>query len=476
MKRIFEITIFSVLASMLISWSTVRQTLNLNDSSGKDSLNLKGLIRVDTFMLDIVPPSAGVHFYRNGILFLAREKNEKKMAPNHISFGTPEAYYTTIIDSATGEHKIFSSNISFPFPCDAVTFSHDFQTIYFTMIPAKGRFEKIYAARITSQQSGLAVWDIKKLDFCSDSARYTHPALSNDGNTLVFASDQPGSAGGMDLFISRKKDGKWSVPVNAGKLINTTGNEYSPFLDKDNNLFFSSDKLPGFGGYDIFSCKYNGTGWDKPVNLGDLINSKSDEIAFSVNENGSAAFFTRKKVKNMQLLRVSPALTSPEKNLLAAINGPVPKNTIALPDTIINQKQAIPEPSKVVAEAAAVTKKQAEKNIAPKENTANKATANAVIIKPTLPISDSQKDIVIYRVQILASQKPLKDKEVILNGTHYTLYEFYYLNAYRYSIGEFTTLQPAVNLQKACRQSGFTQAFVAAFKNNTRSVDLKSFR
>ena len=122
---------------------------------------------------------------------------------------------------------------------------------------------------------------------------YTHPALSPDGEKIVFSSDRSGSSGGLDLFISYKEGDSWSSPVNLGNKINTTGNELYPFLDQENNLFYSSDGIKGFGGYDIYFCRYNGNGWDKPVNLTQKINTADDDLAFTMSRlDGKSAFFT----------------------------------------------------------------------------------------------------------------------------------------------------------------------------------------
>ena len=68
---------------------------------------------------------------------------------------------------------------------------------------------------------------------------------------------------------------------------------YIPFLDQENNLFYSSDGIKGFGGYDIYFCRYNGSGWDKPVNLTQEINTPNDDIAFTMSRlDGKSAFFT----------------------------------------------------------------------------------------------------------------------------------------------------------------------------------------
>ena len=82
-----------------------------------------------------------------------------------------------------------------------------------------------------------------------------------------------------------------------------------PSLDADNNLYFSSDKLPGHGGYDIFVCVYDGKGWGKPQNLSKPINSENDEVAFTLNrDNGKSAFYTSRERSGkgeMQLYRVT---------------------------------------------------------------------------------------------------------------------------------------------------------------------------
>ena len=66
--------------------------------------------------------------------------------------------------------------------------------------------------------------------------------------------------------------------------------------------------------------------------------------------------------------------------------------------------------------------------------------------------------------------------EININGKSYPLYKYFYLGENRYTIGEFSTLPPAVELQKICRQSGYPQSFVIAFKNNVRSLDPKLFK
>jgi hypothetical protein len=505
MKKVSKIALFFILTIVVqVSVATGNNTyskLCLNPSLPlPDSTDLISMIRVDSFRLAILPPSSGVQFYKDGIVFLASSKNEKGMSPEQISFGTVEAYYAFFNDSLLGVHKVFSPFYSFSYPCDAITFSNDYNYIYYTEIPKKEKKEKIFRAKLSrnSKNQLELVPESTPLDFCKGNYSYSHPALSADENMLVFASDMEGTTGGMDLFVTRRVNGKWSVPENLGKNINTSGNEFFPFLDSDNNLFFSSDGLPGYGGYDIFTCKFNGSGWDKPINLTDRINSKNDDIAFTINKtDGKTAFFSRRQKSgksDIQLFRVTLKKGDAYDNMLTlsnifngkpvkTINFTAATSVVASPDTNVMAKNNIVVLKKEEPKIPDKTDNKATSQLNVTNNTtgpvATQAEAKPEMIKPKIKsptTSAEQKDVVIYRVQFLTSNKPGVQKKIIVDGKSYDLYEYFYLGAYRYTIGEFTTLASAVELQNKCRRSGISQAFVVAFKNNTRSLDTKLFK
>ncbi|MCQ2263412.1 MAG: OmpA family protein [Bacteroidales bacterium] len=126
----------------------------------------------------------------------------------------------------------------------------------------------------------------------------SQPTLSSDGNILFFASDRPGGYGGSDIWMSeRDANGNWQSPVNLGPIINSKGNERSPFLHTDSRtLYFSSspsNDRPGIGGMDIFYSKLDEKGkWTKPVNIGYPINSENDDVDFFVSLDGKTAYFS----------------------------------------------------------------------------------------------------------------------------------------------------------------------------------------
>jgi hypothetical protein len=69
------------------------------------------------------------------------------------------------------------------------------------------------------------------------------PEISNDGKFLFFSSDRPGGYGGYDLWYSYWENDHWSHPFNMGDKINTASNERDPSISPDSkHFFFSSDR------------------------------------------------------------------------------------------------------------------------------------------------------------------------------------------------------------------------------------------
>jgi outer membrane protein OmpA-like peptidoglycan-associated protein len=119
------------------------------------------------------------------------------------------------------------------------------------------------------------------------------PCISQDGQLLFFASDRKGGHGGIDIYMcSKSPEGKWSDPVNLN--FNTSGDELSPFISRDNQtLYFAANHMPGgMGGFDIYITKRIGENeWTEPKNLGPAVNSKSDDLFFYVPNNEDAVYF-----------------------------------------------------------------------------------------------------------------------------------------------------------------------------------------
>lgn len=130
-------------------------------------------------------------------------------------------------------------------------------------------------------------------DKINTPAYESQPCLADNGRLLFFVSNRLGTLGGLDIWYSRKtEDNGWSVPKNLGAPVNSSGNEECPFLHPNGiHLFFSSDGLRGMGENDIFYSKKGEKGnWSEPVNLGFPINSILDESSFITDFTGEWAY------------------------------------------------------------------------------------------------------------------------------------------------------------------------------------------
>ncbi|GEM_PF-361919 len=128
-----------------------------------------------------------------------------------------------------------------------------------------------------------------KLDISglSHKSLYYSGFVANNGKYLIISMDGRSSLGEEDLYISIKKDGKWSRPIWLGDSINSSGFEISPYIyDDGNTLVFASNGHGGFGDCDIFySHRLDSTwqNWSTPINMGPVINSdRFDAYAFPV--------------------------------------------------------------------------------------------------------------------------------------------------------------------------------------------------
>lgn len=127
------------------------------------------------------------------------------------------------------------------------------------------------------------------------------PSVSANGKMLFFASNRPGGLGGMDIWYSiMGANGSWGEPKNPGPVINTSGDEMSPFIHFDGKtLYFASNGRTGLGGYDIFYTRMKkDSTWSEPVNLGYPINTSADETGLIIDASGQYGYFSTERDKS----------------------------------------------------------------------------------------------------------------------------------------------------------------------------------
>jgi len=156
----------------------------------------------------------------------------------------------------------------------------------------------------------------------SESSEY-FPTLTNEG-TLYFGSGRKGGKGGIDLYRSRLLNGKYQEPENLGDAINTTFDEFEPFIAPDESflIFMAGGRPDGLGGFDLY-VSYNRAGqWTKAQNFGAPINSTADELSPRISPDGKYFFWAssrsaidRQKPRSWTLQELLSGYHSPQNGL-----------------------------------------------------------------------------------------------------------------------------------------------------------------
>jgi len=119
--------------------------------------------------------------------------------------------------------------------------------------------------------------------------------ISSDGLSLFFESKRPGGVGGGDIWVAKRatRNDAWGTPVNLGTPINTSGSDSAPRLSTDGlELYYCSSR--GYGAHDIWVSRRatKNDRWGEPTNLGAVVNSSADEFFPFVSADGLALFFS----------------------------------------------------------------------------------------------------------------------------------------------------------------------------------------
>jgi Tol biopolymer transport system component len=124
-----------------------------------------------------------------------------------------------------------------------------------------------------------------------------YPSISADGLTLYFsAANRSGGRGGNDIWMTTRAttDEDWDRPVNLGDPVDSGGNEFSQCISADGlSLYFGAERFGGSGNLDLWVATRETTDdrWNEPVNLGSIVNSSSYEQTPSISADGNTLFF-----------------------------------------------------------------------------------------------------------------------------------------------------------------------------------------
>ena len=166
-------------------------------------------------------------------------------------------------------------------------------TEFYYGVDVNGKNEIRYS-RMTGNQ-----WSKPVIILSHERYGYNDPFLSPNEDRLYFISNRAldglGEPKDIDIWYVNRVENGWSEPVNAGVNINTDGNEYYISFTQDGTMYFSSNgHAPLEGGstsYDIYYSKFSDEGFQKPVVLGEAVNTEHYEADVFVSPDESYLIF-----------------------------------------------------------------------------------------------------------------------------------------------------------------------------------------
>lgn len=287
------------LQNMIPSSGTVNQIFKLtsmiNNNFDLDSLYHN--VQLESFVHNTTENDENSPFFLDGKMIFTSDRSQVEKIKNKSGM-TGRAYYkiweSDLEEGTYKSPRVFSKSIN---AINKNTANASIDTKHGEVIFSKNDNTKdrnsfynmqLYSSEIKGQKYGKAV----KLPINNPQYNFMHPCLSANGKTLLYVSDKKGQ-GGTDIFMSTRTRDGWSKGKNLGDVINTESNEGFPFLDQEDNLYFCSKGHSGLGGYDIYFAKKKSDGsYDTPVNLGRPFNSQHDDISIFFKKDGVSGAFT----------------------------------------------------------------------------------------------------------------------------------------------------------------------------------------
>jgi len=216
------------------------------------------------------------------------------------------------------------------------SFSPDLKEMYWVRyIRASNRTEITYVKLVSNQWTAP-----ERPPFASEVYSENNPVFSTSGDTLYFFSARPGgpffrvtrqdggtwsepqpfsvpkpstlspglqfsiarngtiyyeleNQSGLDIYRSRLVNGSYSEAEKIGGGVNSSSNDFTPWIHPDEKyLLFTSDRPGGYGDFDLYiSFQMEDGSWSQPQNLGHKINSSATEAWPYLSPDGKYFFF-----------------------------------------------------------------------------------------------------------------------------------------------------------------------------------------
>lgn len=126
------------------------------------------------------------------------------------------------------------------------------------------------------------------------SQYFTGISVARD-ETLYFGM---ATSGHNDLYVSRKVGGSYTQPESLGSIVNSSDEDWGPYIHPDEEyIIFTSNRPGGSGFHDLYISFRNPDGsWGDARNMGNAINSDNEDASPIVSHDGLYLFFITSRV------------------------------------------------------------------------------------------------------------------------------------------------------------------------------------
>ena len=197
-------------------------------------------------------------------------------------------------------------NINTKYNEGSACLSKDNKTLFFARCDAPESYGNCDLFVAEMQESDSTWGNIHNLGVNINSTSWdSHPSLSHTEDTLYFSSDRLGGYGLADIYFTTKgKNNQWQKAKNVGPIVNTRNSEVSPFYHHvfDALYFSSNGHNLNFGEFDIYKSYWENHIWGEPKNIGPLVNGPGSEFYFTIDSKTNNLYYAKGAENGMDKL------------------------------------------------------------------------------------------------------------------------------------------------------------------------------
>lgn len=250
-----------------------------------------------TDLMDTIHNRYAPTFYNDGLLF-AQDVIEGRIGTGtqlmYAEFGDKVPFYRP--------RPLFEKTKAYK-NIGPAAYSDSTSTVYFTannqQIGQSNDEESFYKLSLYSFNIEQDKFKPNLLEFNHPNISCMHPTVNLEGDILIYSTDiNPFYE--TDIFVSYNIEDNWMEPVNIDSInINSVCRELFPHMVNDSTLIFASDRPGGFGKLDLYISKRVEGKWQEAKNLGEPFNSAEDDFALVLSPDKKSGYFSSRRSKSI---------------------------------------------------------------------------------------------------------------------------------------------------------------------------------